>query len=280
MGLFDFFRGRKDPEPGDAPAEASSPAPQRAAPSWGERFAATRTRDFTWDYEEAPARALVTEFLESAAPHFAPAKVKPCPDDGNIDLRGVWEGQPIRFAVWLSFGSFWAIEMKAPMWMGHLVIQRDHEKIPKHKDADDPWSEDEDRRIFIAKGIFVEGGDDEVANYLSVWASLPEAERVEILAEMERLDGQMLLRVGDQVSFSQSPGLPDLPDPLAYMKGCAKLLLTTRRACEALSSTPPTIDLGAATAPVHRASCTYCSTLFLVTPGHSSCPNCGAPAQG
>lgn len=296
MGLFDFLF-RRGPDDGssdigsdgrnDGSSGPSSPAQSTPSSSgWRARIAAaSRADDFDWDWGNALAHRIVHAILEEIAPRFGtperPAKIKEVPDDENIDLRGTFRGVPVRFAVWMSFGSFWAIEMRAPMWAGHFDIERDYEKIPKHGDADDPWDEDDGRRIFLAKGIFVEGDEAEVSRKLDLWSQLPEATRRAIVAGMEQLDAQHLSYAGESVRLAQGPGLPDLDDPGAYLEGCAALLAELKDGVEEaglLSAGATQVADTTLPAPI-RVGCHYCGTLFVSGLAHQNCPNCGAPPR-
>lgn len=287
MGFFDsLFGGKKKTE--DAPAGptdgAGAPAAEPAGPlTWAQRLArAQADEDFDWDYENEKARALVNEFLHEVAPHFGNAKVKELPDDGNIDLRGTFEGSPIRFAVWMSFGSFWAIEMRSPHALAELYVERDHEKIPKHKDEDDPWDEDEERRVFVAKGVFFEGDDEEIGQKLAAWGKLPDTLKTRITSDMERLDCNIVRAYGADIGVHQRPGLPELEDPLAYMQECARLMVAVR------DHAPRAADLGAVSLADQgviatlglRVTCAFCSSLYVQNASDNNCPNCGAPPQG
>lgn len=153
----------------------------------------------------------------------------------------------------------------------------------KEKEADDPWDEDEERRIFVGKGIFVEGYDDDISKKLEVWSKLPEALREEILVEMERLDIEGVDSYDKTASLSVNPGLNDLDDPIAYMVSCAELLSHIKNAVESGDTvseqtgegTPQVIAKG----PTRTLTCAYCTSLFILSEGSNTCPNCGAPAQ-
>jgi hypothetical protein len=301
MGFFDFLTGKKDKQNQPTPAAGGAPPPKQAAMSaWkAELQAAKKQEGFDWDFKSAPARQLVTGLLTRAAPVFGGGQVKELPDDGNIDLRGSYDGAPVRFAIWMSFGSFWAIEMLCENRIGELEIQRDHDKIPKGKDASDPWSKDEERRVFVAKGIFVEGRDQEVAEKLGVWSKLPDALRENVVTEMERLNMNAVRSYTNNVSFNVKPKLRDLDDPIEYMTACARLLAELKNALAQGDRAPlvggvqirgnvqingvtvqPNVapDAGAAAVAMTPLTCKYCSSLFILAAGKNACPNCGAAA--
>jgi hypothetical protein len=286
MGFFSkvFGGGSKDEakEPNGASGEVSG----AAASAWPQQLAAAKKREkdrFSfWEWENETAREAVKQYLGQIAASFGNAKVKENPDDENIELRGVYDGAPVRFAVWMSFGSFWSIQMRCQEHLLELEIERDHEKIPKEKDEDDPWDDDEERRIFLGKGIFVEGGDDEIEQKLGTWSQLPEDLRASIITEMERLDMNTVRAYGPEVSLNVKPGLDDLADPLEYMEACARLMAAVKTGAAAGAPAGAPAQAAAAVvavAPSHRLTCAYCSSVFILAAGKNTCPNCGAPAQ-
>jgi hypothetical protein len=290
MGIFDRLFGKKKQDAEeeaqvDAEEEAqASVAEPAAAKTWKQRFeAAARAPNFDWEWGNAPAHKIVHEFLSEAAPDFGtpdkPAKIKERPDDENIDLRGSYDRSPIRFAVWMSFGSFWTIEMKVPMNQNVIALERDLEKVPKAGDEDDPFDDDEERRVFVGKGVFLEGDDEDIARKLELWRALPEDARDAIVEGMSDVDARALYYAGESIILSQTPGLPDLDDPVGYMRACGDLLVKLRDAVGGADFPELMAETPAAGAGMGVA-CKYCSSLYFLSPGHPRCPNCGAPAEG
>lgn len=285
MGFFDFIFGRKSSEDADGQPSSGGAASSGPMP-WPARLAqAKRSEDFGWDWGNVHAHRVTHSILEDAAPLFGtaerPAKIKELPDDENIDLRGTCEGSPIRFAVWMSFGSFWTIELRVDGVGASFELERDEEKVPKHGDDDDPFAEDDGLRVFVGKAIFVEGSERTVAEKLAVWEAIPEPLQETILAEMAALDARRVDARGNAITLNQRPGLNELDDPVAYMRRCAAFLVALR---DGLPSAPigasASSDTTAVPPVAHvRISCAYCSSKFLQTPSHQNCPNCGAAPQ-
>ena len=267
MGFFDFLTGGKN---------------GAARSNWRRR-----ANGLDWDWDNAKAKAFTREFLQAAAPRFAPAQVKDVPDDEHIDLRGVFAGSPVRFAVWMSFGSFWSLEMKCPNGVAEFELERDHEKVPKHGDPNDVWEEQQERRIFVAKGIFMEGDREELDQRLAHWGQLAMAFRQYLVTEMERLDVRSVRAYANQVMVSQSPGLRDLDDPISYLEDISRLMAAMRdtlipSALGAQETAAPNMQPHPGTVAsriTHPVTCNYCSSLYVLTEHQNTCPNCGAPAQ-
>jgi hypothetical protein len=289
MGFFKKLFGGGSEEGGEKAGAEPAGEPKEDKHPWPGMLAAAKRKEgdrFSfWEWENTTARQAVAQYLTQIAPSFGNAKIKENPDDENVELRGTFDGSPVRFAVWMSFGTFWSIQMRCQEQLPELEIERDHEKIPKEKDEDDPWDEDEERRVFLGKGIFVEGYDAEIEQNLALWSRLPESLQNSIVTEMERLDMRTVRADGQEVSLNVAPGFDDLVDPLDYMTACAQLMAAIRSGAGtaegAGAGAPAAAQVQAVpvAAPAHRLTCAYCTSVFILTVGKNTCPNCGAPAQ-
>jgi hypothetical protein len=195
------------------------------------------TLGLSWEWGNKRAHQFVHKIFSEVAPTFStlerPAVIKEDPDRGHIELRGIYFSRPTRFSIWMEFGSFWVIEMAtldadeeySLNYPYHdITINRDFTKKPKNIDPNDPWSVDDQQRIFLAPGIFFEEHSSRMGASIAFWNSLPKFAQERILRDMERLDMRALRWKGHIVSIRQRPGLSDLDDPVAYIKDCADLL--------------------------------------------------------
>lgn len=179
-----------------------------------------------WDQQNTSTRAHVAQMLESVG--FAGAKVLDRADEKHVELRANHDGAPVRFSVWMAFGSFWSIEMQSAGRIDDLVIKRDHEKLPTEK-HDDAWSEDDEQRVFLAEGIFLEGDHQEVSEMRHTFASLSPALQQHVLGEMERLDLKGVRIWSESISLGSNMKLRDLKNPAEYMTECANLMAQIKR---------------------------------------------------
>ncbi len=265
MGFFDRFKGKK----AQVEAAAPSASPRPTTSPWAARFREFRSMD------ERDKLALCGDLLTEMAPQIENGLVKPLPDDDEIELRGRVEGMPAR--VNLEFDVGWVrLEMKINNRVGELSLHRDHEKIPKQKLANDDWADEDELRVFIARGIFVEGQERQVASELTTVQSLPSPFVPWLTTEMERLKMSRLFAYADTMNVGFDPNVYEMADPaqqifsgLHVMKVTAQTLAAGQRDL-AIQASP-----GVQLVPVPRVQCAYCSTLFLL--GDSSkCPNCAA----
>ncbi len=165
--------------------------------------------------------------------------------------------------------------MRMPEWHGDLTIERDEDKLPKHGDASgDPFAEDDGLRIFLGKGVFVEGSESDVTEQLSLWDRLPPRTREAIVSELIGLDGRGLYACATSIRLNQNPGLADLDDPVAYMVRCAQLLKSVRDGLPPVTPDPLTTDTRVV--PSLRLTCSYCDSVYVQVPATPNCPNCGA----
>lgn len=225
------------------------------------------------------------------------AKIKAPDDFDDMELRARSDGIALRVIVDVSTG--WLThEMKIENRVGSLDLERDHDKVPKHKepDEDDPWADEDEIRVFVAKGIFVEGDDDDVNESLATLAQLPAELSSRVLAEMEHAQMSSVRAHSDELTIRFDPNVDTLPDPVTtihetvtFMKAVSQALSEGDRD---MASEPKVIIRGAveingqrleptqgvfSAEPVQRVSCSYCSTQYVSAGPAPACPNCGAP---
>ncbi len=290
MGFFSSLFGKKDAQADEAQGQAPAAAPGK---SWAKRL----QQAYSGMGDDEQKWALCEELLGELAPGIDGAKIKKIPDDDEIELRGRMGDTPVKVNLEVDMG--WVRpEMKITNRTGELRLERDHEKIPQQRDPDDDWADDDELRVFAAKGIFVEGDEEEVNETMGTLRQLPGETGAELLAAMERLRITMVYAFRDSLSFNSGPNLQDMADPSAHI---SDLLAIMKKLADALASGErdmagePKVRISGAVeingqrieptaggfvAPaVERVQCEYCSTLFVLGTV-SNCPNCGATYTG
>lgn len=294
MGLLRFlgFGGGGDPdaEAGGEAAPGADDAVEPADNSWGARLGKHR------ELERPQAVALIGEFLTEIGDAYGGGKiVAPDGDDGDdMELRAVSEGAAFRVRIDVDSGWLFA-DMKIENRLGPLDLTRDHDKVPRDKaQDDDPWSDDDEVRVFVEKGIFVEGYDDDVNETLGTLELLPPMNATHTYAEMERLRISWLRAGDDEVGVGFDPNIDDLSDPAATVHAAVSTLALIGAALGSgdgeVISRPKVIIRGAVevngqmmepnvptAARVERVSCAFCSSLYVAHGQQPRCPNCGAP---
>lgn len=240
---------------------------------------------FEWDAlrkQKAVAKEVVTALFTEAAPTFGAGRVVAQDDDDRIELRGSYSGAPFRFGIWMPFGSMEPIEMQGDFTARELNLLRDLSKIPTAASPADPWSADDEQRVFVAKGVFFKSDAASVQRQLATWQSLAREAQARVLTDMERLDLWNLGVIGHPaagVILGANAKLSDLQDPIAFMQACAELMAAhisaLKNAIPASESQPSGRDLAPAAVQVPTV-CRYCGTRFIVAVGECNCPNCGA----
>jgi hypothetical protein len=228
-----------------------------------------------WEYKKEDDWWRIPEaFLTSVGASFTEAKVVPKRNDDEIELRAMAGGFPFRIVMDVP-GYDTEIEMRISDKPEHAEFdlefdpQASSENEPQ--ESDPVWDEeDEDeRRIFLAGRIFIDGSDaePEARNFLS----LPPELRQSILEALES-ERVMYYRVRSEeiwVSFLADP--PEMPDPFARLVKMAELMASTAAAVKA---TPPARQAkGKAISPVR---CRYCGAWFFLE-SDPKCRNCAAP---
>lgn len=283
MGVFDSLFGKKK---GKETEGQAAPAPRRTP--WARRLKGY------WDMADRNKWPLCEGLLQDIAPHLENGKIKKLPDDDEIELRARIGGTPVRVNFEVDMG--WVRpEMKITNRIGEISLERDHEKIPQDRDSGDDWADDDELRVFVAKGIFVEGDDEEVDETLGSLSRLPGDLDRKLVAEMERLQISHFYAFSESMNVGFGPNNYEMVDPVQHildaiqlMKSVADALATGERD---MASEPRVVIRGnveidglrvepteGVHAPhaVERVTCGYCSTLF-VPAAELRCPNCGAP---
>ena len=291
MGFFDRLLGKKTEDTGDDTQPAEPPPSSPSSANWARRLKGY------WEMDDEDRWPLCEGLLSDIAPHLDGAKLKKLPDDDEIELRARIGGTPVRINFEVDMG--WVRpEMKITNRVGTVELERDHEKIPQGRDPDDDWADEDELRVFVARGIYVEGDESDVDETLGSLGALPPALGQRLLGEMERLEMSRFHAFSDHMSVGFKPNNYEMADPVQHildgvrlMKEMADALATGERD---MASEPKVIIRGnvvidgvqvqptqsAHVAPaVSRVKCGYCSTLFVLGTA-SNCPNCGAPHTG
>jgi hypothetical protein len=168
-----------------------------------------------------------------------------------------------------------------------MNIQWDPDKIPRKTDKSDPWSTGEENRVFLGKGTYVEGRDQEIEKCIFLFQSMSEGLRKSIVDTLGRNKiGSISIHISGNISASISEKcLSESKRPLAMVFDVMDLLVKMARELEN-SETLITTGIAAGDAPLDIinadeknkiviATCNYCTSKFLLTEKFS-CPNCGA----
>ena len=260
MGLFSLFRSKKNATADETEADAPFP----------------RLQDWN-DLNTNSKLALARDLLEEVSSEIEGSKLKSV-DDDEIELRGRLDDVPFRIKL-NKFG--WVLlEAKVSNRAGTFVLQRDHDKIPLEKEPEDDWADDDELRVFVAKGIFVEGKEPVVEPYLAALGALAPDDAARLFGEVERLQIGLVYAGPDTLHVNSGRLVYQLGAPVTDLLALAGALKAT---ADALArGTGSADDAGAQTAPARtgRVRCAYCSTLFILAVGNSHCPNCGGPYTG
>ena len=237
------------------------------------------------DWDEGRQKQLSMQFMQAAAPLMQDGKVVPKPNDDEIHLRGAYGGYPMR----VRLDAFYDLEfeVKAPNGQHqHLTFMFDPDSAPTPGDVD-PWDDDDEVRVFLAKCVYVEDSASEIDAVLRQVQRLPQDFKGYLFPMMQqhRLSAFNMGSDGPTTGFRDNIG--EMWDPILQLQQVLWLLGYAANVYTQLpAEQPPWAMQGQpgmaqpqALAPVHRVQCRYCSTVFMLDQG-SMCPNCGAPFQG
>ncbi len=275
MGIFDFIRSLVGGVPSledDDVDTGEGAAPALRSP-WPDRL-----RGFD-DFDDQQKFRVASQLLEELGGTLENPKIKPLQDDDEVELRARLEGVPMR--VNLEYDMGWIRpEFKIENHLGTLRLERDHSKIAKTKDNDDDWADDDQLRVFVAKGIYVEGYENYVEESLATVKSLPPELLGDLLENIETYRLRGFTMGPDSLEASSVPGFDELEDPVVHIAGLLRFMHRIAVGVAA-SGGDPAGDREAVvtTGAGGRLLCAYCSTRFLPL-ATTSCPNCGAAHPG
>lgn len=237
------------------------------------------------DLDDDRKKQLALQFLQAAGQAMQNPQIVPKPADDEIHLRGVYAGYPARVVL----DPFWnvAIDMKAPnRQRTTLTVRFDPSSAPSPGDAD-PWDEDDEVRVFLARCVFVAGSSADVDESLRVLQALPIEFRQHLYNLMPVDQLAVVNLTGDGPGGHFRTELGEMWDPMTQLAQALWLLAYGANVYAALPPQGPAPSAPAypghpgqahaAAAP--RAKCRYCGTLFLLG-ATSACPNCGAVYTG
>ncbi len=225
----------------------------------------------------------------------------PCGHNINARLKGAGHdfqltfrvnGRPCRViiskGIGVCEGDDFRIEMKCDKGFGPWVnIRRDMNAIPRRADTASDW-EDIDNSgslVFLEKGIYVEGENDDLAAAYSFLETLGEDVSSGLIRAMSEtpvesftLEDKLVKvkLVNDEDEMHSH--IVNNRDPLAAL---SKLIDVCARTAELIDQGEASkVKPGDAAIPEYRrVRCRYCSTVFLFG-RHEHCPNCGAHHEG
>ena len=159
-----------------------------------------------------------------------------------------------------------------------FLLYYNPDKIPVHKNDKDPWNKEDVLRVFVGKGIYIEGFEDGLNLYMAVYNAFSEDFRSELLSFMFENKISNIQITQDEIVMAIPPDQLLLkPLTLSY-QGLDFLL----RIFGEFETVPVTGKINLATEETKNGlrarlnTCNYCSTKYPLI-NDCSCPNCGAP---
>lgn len=273
MGIFDFFKRNKFDD------AALSEQQSQHSVSWPERFA-----DFhDWNHDKKSEVGF--EFISDLKKHLDSAQIKRIPREAEldpyqvpadrIDLRGRHLGVPIRVTFEVYRGLIQVVAKHNNTNSGRISFAWDPRKKPIQSSNDD-W-EDEEIRLFVAKGVFVEGFKETVRKKLNAFTALPADFGADILANIRRYKFSEFDISSDEISVECTDNVRDMYDPLSSVWEVVDWVAKSSLLFSAETPSSPQSEMEApSVAQLQLVRCSYCSATFNIA-NNSHCPNCGAP---
>ncbi len=213
-------------------------------------------------------------------------RIKHDDENGVLELRGRLKDRPFRMKMSISsidYPDAFDIEMKVTNIIDNILLWWDPEEIPKEKDEDEDWGdEDQEVRIFVEKAIYIEGDETEVNTILGNLEKLPKGLVVKLYSLMQTVPIYrfQILRYTESIEVDFDRNVLEMKDPVAKAREVIAFLGELIDAIEVTDKELAEQDTAEASgehlAPsFERVSCNYCGSKYILAM-RSNCPNCGA----
>jgi hypothetical protein len=258
MGLFDFFKRKPQVDPEDS-------------------------LDLDAGFGPGPLES----FIRELGSRYEGAKVVDR-DEDELELRARVDDVPVRLVLTKNRGQV-KIEAMLENRIGTIDLTRDETRPPISPDAGDAWSDEDEVRIFLGHGIFVEGRHKGVKRQQETFAKLPSEFQDRLLSQMHALRVWNLATYRDRL-FLRTEEIGVLPSALDTVQAAIGLACECAR--EFSSGDGPLVEdnrlviTSAQALAEHvqqlsrkHVKCAFCSTEFVLE-GNPVCPNCSAAYAG
>lgn len=246
--------------------------------SWSDRF-----RNFgSLELEEQIE--LGKEFLTDLGRHFENPRLKDTMSSDQVEIRGRISNHPIRLN-WEVDTSIVEYELKCNINIkDHVFLHWDLDAKPVAESDDDDWGDNDEMRVFIGKGLYIEGSPKVVNSGCNTFYSLPLELRKKIIETSNNLE-LVGYSIGSQdIGVSFYTQVHDMRDPELSFSHTAQVMAQIADALkcepsETTDSATPNPDTQLASTPLKLANCSYCAAKFNIA-GTPNCPNCGGTYTG
>lgn len=279
MGLFDFLKKKPQKDTIDTntiiDAHDSTSIPST---SWSQKL----SNFHEWDSDEQ--KSICTEFLGELGNSLDSAKVSESLSSGVTILKGKLNTVPIKVEVDTDIACV-HVDTKCHVPFEEISLEWNLEKIPVSSDDDfdnDDWDEEDEVRIFLAKGVYCERPKSQAENIITEFSKLDQIIRDDILDTLPNYKLSNFRIKDNLVHVFFSENLYEMSSPIESVKDVVSFTSRIANALESMpignaSSAKQTSDgSSVAVVPLQFVRCNYCSSQFNLG-FHSRCPNCGAP---
>jgi len=265
----DLWRDRDVLEPPAAPPSLAPPPPPPlpSAPPSDPVKAALSWKNHANDGELAKGAALLFSAIEDLL--TKPKQLMPDDERSEAELRGRVNDVPVRFL--LESDGEWQLEAKIARVDGSFYVRYDPDLTPKGGDPDDDWADQDDIRVFVAKGMYVEASPDVVEIFMHFAERMTDDQIQRLRDGMANLPLRFVWFLSDELEVGGKVPVQQLEDPVATFR-------TILAFVGWMGSDIPGGVAGAGS--FAQTTCTYCSSRYFHGVRREACPNCGASPAG
>ncbi len=226
--------------------------------------------------EEKPQ--ILQAFLQGVGEQLGQGQAYANPNDREVQWQGTVDGVPLRIKadIWPSA----IIEAKVQNPHGTIVVEYDPEKVPQ-PGAPPAWDESDTQRVFLSRGVFIEGDAQDVDVMVRRLRSLPPEVGQTIAEALEHSEGRVFMAEDQRIRASFRPEITEMLDPEGQISHMARVVAWVAAMLQTSPLDPQVAQMAGmpgaqAVMAQFQTTCAYCNSVYLLNE-QSRCPNCGAP---
>lgn len=194
-----------------------------------------------------------------------PKQLLPDEDRSEAELRGRVGEVPVRLKI--ESDGEWSLEAKVGETSG-VYLRYDPDLEPVEADAEDDFAEEDDIRVFVTKGLYMETTPDVIELYMPFIERAEPAQLDQLRDAMARLQLSFVWFLNEELEVGGKVPCQQLDDPVAVFREVLEVVGWMGTVFPEQTESKGSLS---------RVRCQYCGGHYFFGIRREACPNCGAP---